>query len=540
MTIQRTESSRSLKGPVICRVVGHNDSKMMGGLKVVEIGPNGDVFGDEKTALDVYYCPPFFGSTNKGFNGQNTGNDSAYGDTQKSYGMSFVPPDIGVKVLCIFIESTRQGFWIGCIPDDYMNHMVPGIAGATNVDWSPSQSSEYGIRSGEIVPVAEFNTELPSTSQRNNDYDANPRPVHPLAGFLLDSGLIKDYTRGPSTSTMRRAPISNVYGISTPGPIDKRSGAPKRRAGTAQNPTEARFVSRVGGHQFVMDDGDPRFERKTTADAGPPEYADTTKGESGDSRIPYGEAFRIRTRTGHQILLHNSEDLIYIGNSRGTAWIELTSDGKIDIFAQDSISIHSQQDFNFRADRDINLEAKRNINMKSVEGNIHAEAKLDFNVLVEGNLKIKITGNNNVTVEGDSFENVTGSVNVSAQDIKTQASNGFNVTAQSSYITSSGSSHFLSSRHIVQAGKIELNCDPASPATTPTTGDDAPEALSLHLNTLTDITQPFASTEYQSTEGLESIMKRIPMHEPWYQHENLDPLAAAPTKTDRDAEEGAA
>ncbi|MFM6199336.1 MAG: hypothetical protein ACKPE1_09375, partial [Dolichospermum sp.] len=53
------------------------------------------------------------------------------------------------------------------------------------------------------------------------------------------------------------------------------------------------------------------------------------------------ELVRIRTRTGHQILLHNSADLIYIANAKGTAWVELTSNGKIDIFAQDSVSIHT-------------------------------------------------------------------------------------------------------------------------------------------------------------------------------------------------------
>ena len=86
----------------------------------------------------------------------------------------------------------------------------------------------------------------------------------------------------------------------------------------------------------------------------------------GDPSIPQNELIRLKTRTGHQILMHNSEDLIYIGNARGTTWIELTSNGKIDIYAKDSVSVHTENDYNITADRDINLKAGRNINLTAM------------------------------------------------------------------------------------------------------------------------------------------------------------------------------
>jgi hypothetical protein len=133
-------------------------------------------------------------------------------------------------------------------------------------------------------------------------------------------------------------------------------------------------VSRLGGSTFVMDDGDDKFLRKKPASEGPPVYASVEQKETdGIETIPHNELIRLRTRTGHQILLHNSEDLIYIGNSKGTTWIELTSNGKIDIFAEDSISIHTKNDLNILADRDINLEAVRNINLKA-GAKFHTEA----------------------------------------------------------------------------------------------------------------------------------------------------------------------
>ena len=82
-----------------------------------------------------------------------------------------------------------------------------------------------------------------------------------------------------------------------------------------------------------------------------------------DKTLPYNESIRLRTRTGHQILLHNSEDLIYIGNAKGSAWVELTANGKIDIYAQDSINIRTETDLNIKADRDINIESGKDINI---------------------------------------------------------------------------------------------------------------------------------------------------------------------------------
>ena len=109
------------------------------------------------------------------------------------------------------------------------------------------------------------------------------------------------------------------------------------------------------------------LHRRTPAggeQGGPVDYANFEKGDrSGDKKIPANEMIKLQTRTGHQIILHNSEDLIYISHGSGNSWIELTADGKIDIYAKDSISVHSDNDINFDAGRDINFTAKEDINI---------------------------------------------------------------------------------------------------------------------------------------------------------------------------------
>lgn len=338
-------------GPYLARIISHLDPKYMGTLQVELLRDVGNLPSRTGNIFQVKYLSPFYGVTGI----QYLGNNNTFNDTQKSYGMWMIPPDPGSLVMVIFAEGDpKQGYWIGCVQDEHMNFMVPGLA-ATEINTENSNKK---------LPVAEYN-------KRKNDLQYSDstqikKPVHPLSAVLQEQGLIEDENRGITTSSARREVPSAVFGISTPGPLDRSSGAPKGPLGKFESKISGAFISRLGGTTFVMDDGDDKFIRKTHASSGPPDYVSLENKESGgEPNIPHNELVRIRTRTGHQILLHNSEDLIYIGNARGTTWVELTSNGKIDIFAEDSISIHTKQDLNITADRDINLKAGRHVNVNA-------------------------------------------------------------------------------------------------------------------------------------------------------------------------------
>lgn len=334
-------------GPYLARIVSHLDPKYMGTLQVELLRETGNLKNRESNVIQAKYMSPFYGVT--AF--EHTDKNNTYNSTQKSYGMWMVPPDVGSIVMVIFVEGDpKRAYWIGCVQDDFMNFMVPGLA-----------ATELSVEGGQKKPVAEYNKRVYDGSI--TDPTKVKKPQHPLTDVLTQQGLLGDEARGITTSSARREVPSAVFGISTPGPVDRRSGAPKGKIGKFESQVTDAFVSRLGGTTFVMDDGDDKFLRKTHASDGPPEYASVENDEKGGKPdIPHNELVRIRTRTGHQILLHNSEDLIYIANSRGTAWIELTSNGKIDIYAADSVSIHTGGDFNVTADRDINLTAGRDVN----------------------------------------------------------------------------------------------------------------------------------------------------------------------------------
>lgn len=392
--IRSTSQPDPKPGPFLARVVSHLDPNYMGGLEVQILRPVGGEQGDEGALHQVKYMSPFAGQTWVDYNGTDPNN---YDNTQKSYGFWMIPPDVGSVVMVIFIDGDpRQGYWIGCVPDRNQNFMVPGLAATKYYD-----SDTATLTDNERLPVAEYNklwdtgTEVDATKIK--------KPEHPFAKVLDTQGLIKDDVRGITSSSARRELPSNVFGISTPGPLDKQEGAKKGKVGKAGYDIDT-FVSRLGGTTFVMDDGDANFLRKTPAGDGPPEYSSVEQGETdGDPTIPHNELVRIRTRTGHQILLHNSEDLIYIGNARGTTWIELTSNGKIDIYAKDSISIHTENDFNITADRDINLTAGRNINLNAGT-NFNSTAGANYEIKAGADGKLTVGGSSNINAGGDHIE----------------------------------------------------------------------------------------------------------------------------------------
>ena len=487
-------------GPFLAKVVSNIDPTLMGILEVEILRPVGGS-SSEGQLHQVKYMSPFYGQTSISYNTET--ND--YNNTQKSYGMWMVPPDVGTIVIIIFIDGDpKRGYWIGCVPDENMDFMTPGLA-ATDAVVEGTYTTNTGD-SATRVPVAEYN-KLDATNTSPADATTLLKPTHPFTQVLDAQGLLLDDIRGITSSSARRESPSMVFGISTPGPLDKQDGAQTGNYGKPEHIVIGAPVSRLGGTTWVMDDGDDKFLRKTSPSEGPPDYAAVEERETdGDVTRPANELVRIRTRTGHQILLHNTEDLIYITNSRGTAWIELTSDGKIDIYAQDSISVRTQNDLNFYADRDINMEAGRNFNLKVAERH-QTEVGKDKICIVNGNVAIKVDGTHDEQISGTTQLTVTGG------DFNLNTSGGNN-------LTSGGDTQISAANTAIDGGNINLNSGKAGTAGTAT----PPEPLPTIDN----------PTETDGTT-ITSIMARIPTTEPYPHHENLDGSMFKPDATDREA-----
>jgi len=504
-------------GPFLAKVVSNIDPTYMGVLEVEILHPVGGTTSQGQLH-QVKYMSPFFGQTSVVYNGENTD----YNNTQKSYGMWAVPPDVGATVVIIFIDGDpKRGYWIGCVPDENMDFMVPGLAATQKVveDVDSDMAGNLGR-----VPVAEYNKEDPVNSSPANS-TALLKPRHPFTDVLDAQGLLFDDIRGITTSSARRESPSMVFGISTPGPLDKQDGAQTGNYGKPEHIVTGAPVSRLGGTTFVMDDGDDKFLRRTAPTDGPPDYASLEEGETdGDVTMPHNELVRIRTRTGHQILFHNTEDLIYITNARGTTWIELTRDGKIDIYAQDSISVRTQNDLNFYADRDINMEAGRNFNLKVAERH-QTEVGMDKICIVNGNVAIKVDGTQDETISGAHSQSFESTWDVTTGDQANMTIGGgldLN-TSGDNKLTSGGNMEIGAANTTISGGNINLN-GPAAATAGSATAATPPEPLPT-------IDSP---TEVEG-ETITSIMARVPTTEPYPHHENLDGTMFKPDATDREA-----
>lgn len=386
-------------GPYFAKIVSHLDGDYMGKLQVEILRNVGNMPTRTGQLTWAEYLSPFYGVTSF----EHTGENDDYNDTQKSYGFWMVPPDVGTMVLVVLVEG--RAFWIGCVQDQFMNFMVPGIAATDN--------NTYGQR----VPVAEYNKQLNDMQQP--DTTKVVKPVHVFAEVLSNQGLLSDEFRGTTTSSARREVPSMVFGVSTPGPVDRRPGAKRGKVGKYETKVSDAFVSRLGGSTFVMDDGDPNLLRKGPASDTPPEYANVADGETGgDPTIPHNELIRIRTRTGHQILMHNSEDFIYIVNAKGSTWIELTSNGKVDIYAADSISMHTLGDFNITADNDINLTAGNDINLVS-GNNFKATAGVNYEILAGVDGKLTVGRQSNISA-GKNHVETAANIHMNNERIKAE------------------------------------------------------------------------------------------------------------------------
>ena len=544
-------------GPFIARVIKHADPYYLGGLEVellktTEAGNVGETLG--QTAI-VYYASPFYGVTGA----QHLGKNDSYSNTQKSYGWWAVPPDPGTLVLVTFVEGSREfGYWFACIPEKGMTYMLPGGQPATE-QTSGNIPSEL---KGKKLPVGEYNKKI--TKPSTNNVVKYKRPVNEdFVNILKEQGTVEDDIRGITTTSAQREFPSAVYGFSSPGPVDKRGGSPQGKVGIKESQATV-HTSRLGSSSIVIDDGDDKFLRKGSPEDTPYEYVNKEASEAGgDVTRPANEMIRFRTRTGAQIMINTSEDLIYINNSRGTAWIEMSSNGKLDVYAKDSISFHTETDFNFVADRDINFEAGRNVNM-IVNENIYTSCGLNYELLVGVDGKLKFKNNLDTTVTNDMKTNVLNDKDiVVSNDMKTKVGNDKSIlvaknlfiTAQegiegiagsgnmklkvgtnmeiivgddtkitsggnfetlttgNTNITSSGNSNINSKGHYETANPIHMNGPVATKATAATEASEAAEAVEAVL--------PIKA----------KFPQRVPQHEPWQGHENWNPLETAPDKT---------
>lgn len=451
-------------GPFTGVVMSTVDPTRSGRLRVyIEAFQDGGPEGMENDSkwTTVSYLPHFYGNTP--YDPKTGINDKigTYPGNPTSYGMWFTPPDVGVTVVCVFLNGDRsQGYYIGTVPEPGLGGMVPAIAASTNYNIGNKNQEEY-FKNAIRLPVTEININNESVFNDPRFFEST-KPVHGfVAQSLFQQGLIDDLERGTIRSSSQRETPSAVFGISTPGiPIFQGGMKPndiRTKLDSGQvKPNDAKVIGRIGGHSFVMDDGDLE----------------------GDNAL-----VRLRTTKGHQITMSDSGNFFYIVHANGQTWIELGVEGTVDIYSSNSVNVRTKGDINLHADRDINMFAGRNVQIKS---------KNDMQI--ESQAKLVMTGQ----TEAVLYSKATIGVKADGALMLDSSNGGWNA----------GNSLKL------KGGTIDLN-GPA-PGTVA-----APNPIT---KTILDDTKFSTSSGWEVDPGqLESIVSRAPTHEPYpYHNQGVD------------------
>ena len=329
-------------GPFIAEIMNNVDPTRNGRVQVyIEEFAKGDK-NDPSGWRTVSYLTPYYGKIEH--NGTTEGVGTSVGNAQ-SYGMWFTTPDVGVKVMCFFVNGDPgYGYYTGCVPENGLTHMVPAIADN----------------------VTEINHKDKAISEDPRFYEKE-KPKHTsVTATMYQQGLDKDTVRGPINSTVQRESPSNVYGISTPdrpvyanGMYDAKI---KETLAGEVEPQDVKIIGRRGGHSLVMDDGDLEG---------------------------VNQMVRIRSATGHQITMSDDGETFYITHANGQSWLEFGKSGTIDLYSSNSVNVRTQGTINLHADEDININAGKKLNIQSGTG---VDIKSVGNVNLESTANIALGG----------------------------------------------------------------------------------------------------------------------------------------------------
>jgi hypothetical protein len=183
--------------------------------------------------------------------------------------------------------------------------------------------------------------------------------------------------------------------------------------------------------------------------------------------------------------------------------------------------MRTKGDFNLRADRDFNIEAGRNFNV-AAHNDMNVNVDQKYNTICDQMLT-QVSGDTNLAILGKFNTAVSGTHNV-------QAAGESRYTTGGKLSIMSGNTVAVSAVAVkMSAGRIDFNGDPSGAVQ----ADQASQPVPLNLYSVPqrDGSVGWSNGNFYKTSNLVTIMQRVPSHEPWDQHENINPAQFTLEKT---------
>jgi hypothetical protein len=214
------------------------------------------------------------------------------------------------------------------------------------------------------------------------------------------------------------------------------------------------------------------------------------------------QLIRLRTSSGHQLLMHDTAGVMYLANADGTVWMEFSNNGMVDVYAQTGYNLRSGADINFHAEGNINMYANKNIKIKANESTDE-----NFNP------------NGGVIIDGAVIKQIA------TTDIRLQGQNIY-TKAFSNIASDAGVKNIQQGRSRVDliGGQVHFNSYGVSevvPSMFRTTFVE-PSGTGTGLTTYLDVSLQPLGTVLKVDRALPGMSgMRIPTHEPFWGHQDV-------------------
>jgi hypothetical protein len=211
------------------------------------------------------------------------------------------------------------------------------------------------------------------------------------------------------------------------------------------------------------------------------------------------QLIRLRTTAGHQILMNDTEKVLYVASATGAQWLEFSADGSINVFASAGFNLRSKGAINMHSDSLISMCAP-NIKIDAVmgatpslpsisinsQGSITAAAVMSATIKSDASLTLSTIGKASLVSGATLTVSSVGATNVYGTQL--------NLGAKSSVTSINGSI---------------INLQGGSSATPGKPSPSVPTAPKSHPDTI------WSGTGYLPNSTVLSTCKVVPTHEPW-------------------------
>lgn len=313
-TVKKNVTSRkqTFDGMTVGIVVDVNDPQQMGRLRIM-CPALGDT--EDKQLSDIpwaLYVTPFGGTSPC----VHRGPERQFSEGPVSYGMWSIPK-VGAHAVVFCLDGNPQyRAWMGCV---------------------------YGPQLTHTMPLGRF------LNETSGPVTSTEQPVEPLATNMDDA------FGDPSSPEYRtRAAEKQVAAVNQQILSQIISGQADRIEGQTDRE----------GYQLSRARNDLAFTR-TGGNFDPQSYCLTTPGLHAlimDDSVDNGR-IRLRTTSGNQIILDDTNERVYISTAAGHNWIEMDKSGNIDIYSERRLSVHAIKDINFKTEGSFRVEAGRGIHL---------------------------------------------------------------------------------------------------------------------------------------------------------------------------------